>query len=95
MKKEVECFFDEKGNIIQETVYQSLKKSKDNKRYQLSKIKYVYNESGKLSQKINYITEEVIENFYYTYNDDGTLSKWEKFNAQNKLAYLVEYVYEK
>lgn len=91
---EIEYIYDDKGKVIQETIYQSLKRSKSGKRYQQSKIKFIYDSWGKLSEKQNYLTDEVIEKYSYTYDDNGKLSKWEKFSPQGKLEFYVEYRYQ-
>lgn len=93
-QKEIEYVYDDNGKVTQEIIYQSLKNSKSGKRYQQSKLTFKYNDSGKLIEKLNYLTNEVIEKFIYIYDDNGKLSKWEKFNPQGKLEYYVEYRYE-
>ena len=93
-QKEIEYIYDDNGKVTQEIIYQSLKNSKSGKRYQQSKIKYVYSEYGKLKEKHNYLSEDIIEKYIYTYDDNGKLSKWEKFTPQGKLEFYVEYMYE-
>ncbi len=93
-QKEIEYLYDDKGKVTQEIIYQSLKNSKSGKRYQQSKIKFIYNDYGKLKEKQNYLTEDIIEKYIYTYDDNGKLSKWEKFSPQGKLEFYVEYKYE-
>lgn len=93
-QKEIEYVYDDNGKVTQEIIYQSLKNSKSGKRYQQSKLTFKYDDYGKLTEKLNYLTNEVIEKFIYTYDNNGKLSKWEKFNPQGKLEYYVEYKYE-
>jgi hypothetical protein len=93
-QKEIEYLYDDKGYLIQETVFQSLKKSKSGKRYQVSKIKYKYNDQNLLVQKQNYLTDGIWEIFNYSYDDNLKLIKWEKQNPQGKVEFYVEYRYE-
>lgn len=94
-QKELNYLFDDNGKIIQQTILISQKSSSTAKKYQMSKITFEYDTTGKLIKKNNFIAEDLSESFIYSYDEQGNLDKWEKFDAQKNLVYRVKYEYQK
>lgn len=92
-KKEIEYIYDNKGNLTTEKVFDSLKKSKNKRKYLKLKIEYSYDEYGYLKEKKIYLTDSVIEKIYYKYNEDGTLKEWKKVDPQGNENFITKYYY--
>ncbi|MBX7047337.1 MAG: hypothetical protein K1X86_16020 [Ignavibacteria bacterium] len=94
-QKELNYLYDENGKIIQQTILIAQKNNTTSKKYQMSKITFEYDVSGKLVKKNNFIAEDLSESFIYGYDEQGNLDKWEKYDAQKNLVYKVKYEYVK
>ena len=97
---EIEYFFDSKGNIVKE--YQQVKEQKDSL-YYISESKYLYNEKGKLMQKIfkkgdfPKTDNNQYKYIYYTnyiYDDKNRLMEEEKCDSDLLKGEKVIYTYD-
>ena len=93
IKKEIEYYYNNLGLLSSETIYTLWKNNPSAKKYRISKVEYEYNSDNTLKEKKYFITDKVTEAFKYYYNDKGYLEKWEKYNSQGKLVYVVDYEY--
>ena len=97
---EIEYFFDSKGNIVKE--YQQVKEQTDSL-YYISESKYLYNEKGKLMQKIfkegafPQTDNNQYKYIYYTnyiYDDKNRLMEEEKCDSDLLKGEKVIYTYD-
>ena len=97
---EIEYFFDSKGNIVKE--YQQVKEQTDSL-YDISESKYLYNEKGKLMQKIfkegafPKTDNNQYKYIYYTnyiYDDKNRLMEEEKCDSDLLKGKKVIYTYD-
>ena len=97
---EIEYFFDSKGNIVKE--YQQVKEQTDSL-YYISESKYLYNEKGKLMQKIfkegafSQTDNNQYKYIYYTnyiYDDKNRLIEEEECDSDLLKGEKVIYTYD-
>ncbi|HEY5535145.1 MAG TPA: hypothetical protein VIL99_09465 [Ignavibacteria bacterium] len=94
IEKKFYCYYDDKGLLIEEKGVFYWAGNKNAKHNNFSRKSFSYNENSQLKEMDCYITDELYEKYLYTYKSNGLLSKWEKYNTEEKLSYVVEYDYE-
>lgn len=93
-KKEIEYTYNNKNELLSEKIYETFKKSKNNKRYLKIRIDYIYNENGKVTEKQYYKTDKITEKFIYTYDKNNNLREWNKIDAQGKIIFTSKLYFE-
>ena len=92
-KKEIEYAYNNKNQLLSEKIYETLKKSKNNKRYLKLRIDYLNNEKGNISEKEYYKSENITEKYIYTYDKNDNLNEWTKVDSQGKITFVSKLYY--
>jgi antitoxin component YwqK of YwqJK toxin-antitoxin module len=80
--------YDERGNVIKETNYDSDGKLK-------SEVKYFFNSNNLLESEEHYnAKEKLIKKIVYTYNEKGFKTSKKEFDGKGKLMVEKTYTYE-
>lgn len=86
--------YDDKGLLIEEKGFLYWAGSQKAKYNDYSRKSFTYNDNKEMTGMDYYISDILFEKYKYFYNDKGLLAKWERYSTNDKLLYIVEYVYE-
>ncbi|MCX6159140.1 MAG: hypothetical protein NTY74_14260 [Ignavibacteriae bacterium] len=86
--------YDDKGLLIEERGFLYWAGSQKAKYNDYSRRSFYYNDNKEMTGMDYYISDVLFEKYLYFYNDNGLLTKWERYSTNDKLLYSVEYEYE-
>lgn len=92
-KTDIEYLYDDNNNLIMEKIFDTMKSSKNKKKYLKLKIEYKYYDENKLLEKKIHLTDKISEKIIYLYNEDKSLKEWQRLDAQGKIIFVTKYHY--